>query len=436
MASCSRTAAAEHEIVAFGIDAHREMGWFTILVLGILRALSARGPHGLGARHHIGNLKGQAGPSALAFATAVDGDESAGDLHLGNMRILAHDGGAEEFAVESRGPHRIGRPDRVFEFFDGNHRPIITPDGRRNKRGSTARGDGGSCPQVSGFALRGPGDLTGNKKQPDVKKTLHALNNVMRLSLNHNKTMFSHFKVLTISVTILFTAFCELSEASRRFTYVYEASTAHKGEVEVENWVTWKSGPADKNGFDFRHELEFGVTDRFQLALYAADWSVTDNVSNYQGTGLEGIYQLTDPKTSFLGSALYGEVMLGDQQFKLETKAIVQKNIGAVVLAYNATLEAEWEGENLGALDERYGKLEQSAGASYKFSPHFKAGGEFMQRCYLADWSVPTQSVIYAGPNVALEFGRYFATVTAMIQATAISGQPDLQLRTIFGVEF
>jgi len=268
------------------------------------------------------------------------------------------------------------------------------------------------------------------------KNTLHALRNIVRLSLNHNTTMFSRFNVLTFSVTTLFTAFCEISEASRRFTYVYEASTAHKGEVEVENWVTWKSGPADKNGFDFRHELEFGVTDRFQLALYVADWSVTDRVSNYQGTGLEGIYQLTDPKTSFLGSALYGEVKLGDQQFKLETKAIVQKNIGAVVLAYNATLEAEWEGENLGALDERYGKLEQTAGASYKFSPHFKAGGEFMQRCYLADWSVPTQSVIYAGPNVALEYGRYFATVTAMIQATAISGQPDLHLRAIFGVEF
>jgi len=248
--------------------------------------------------------------------------------------------------------------------------------------------------------------------------------------------MFKRYNLCTFTVTFFFTAFCEVAEAGRRFTYVYEATTAHRGEVEVENWVTWKSGPSDKNSFDFRHELEFGVTDRFQLALYAADWSVTDSVSNYQGTGLEGIYQLADPKTSFLGSALYGEVKLGDEQFELETKAIVQKNIGAVILAYNATLEAEWEGDNLGTLNERYGKLEQSAGASYKFSPNFKAGGEFLQRWYLADWSVPTQSVVYAGPNVAVEYGRYFATVTAMIQATAISGQPDLQLRTIFGVEF
>lgn len=244
-------------------------------------------------------------------------------------------------------------------------------------------------------------------------------------------------KPVTLVATIFLAIFCEMSEAGRRFTYVYEAKVAQKGEIEVENWVTWKSGPGDRNGFDFRHELEYGVTDRFQLALYVADWQIADDVARYQNTALEAIYQLTDPKKAFLGSALYGEVKLGDQQFKLETKGILQKNIGALVLAYNATFEAEWEGANLGSLDENYGKLEQSAGASWKFSDNIKVGGEFQQKFYLKDnWSVPTQSVVYAGPNIALEYGRYFATFTGMVQATGVSGQPDFQLRTIFGVEF
>lgn len=244
-------------------------------------------------------------------------------------------------------------------------------------------------------------------------------------------------KPVTLVATVFLAIFCEMSEAGRRFTYVYEAKVAQKGEIEVENWVTWKSGPGDRNGFDFRHELEYGVTDRFQLALYVADWQIADDVARYQNTALEAIYQLTDPKKAFLGSALYGEVKLGDQQFKLETKGILQKNIGALVLAYNATFEAEWEGANLGSLDENYGKLEQSAGASWKFSDNIKVGGEFQQKFYLKDnWSVPTQSVVYAGPNIALEYGRYFATFTGMVQATGVSGQPDFQLRTIFGVEF
>jgi len=258
----------------------------------------------------------------------------------------------------------------------------------------------------------------------------------MRLRLNPNNKMFKKTNLTAFLATAFLTTVCEVSEAGRRFTYVYEAKVAEKGEIEVENWVTWKSGPNDKNGFDFRHELEYGVTDRFQLALYVADWKVADGIAYYQNTALEAIYQLTDPKKAFLGSALYGEVKLGDQQFKLETKGILQKNIGPLVLAYNATFEAEWEGANLGSLNESYGKLEQSAGASWKFSDNIKVGGEFQQKFYLADWSVPTQPVVYAGPNVALEYGRYFATFTGMIQATGVSGQPDFQLRTIFGVEF
>jgi hypothetical protein len=246
-----------------------------------------------------------------------------------------------------------------------------------------------------------------------------------------------HTKLATIVATFLLTAFCDISEAGRRFTYVYDAKVAEKGEIEVENWVTWKSGPDGQSGFDFRHELEYGVTDRFQIAIYAADWKVEDNIASYQNTSLEAIYQITDPKKALLGSAIYGDVKLGDTQFKLETKGILQKNIGPLLLAYNATIEAEWEGANLGNLDERYGKLEQSAGASWKFSDNIKVGGEFQQKFYLKDdWSVPTQSVVYAGPNIALEYGRYFATFTGMIQATGISGQPDFQLRTIFGVEF
>jgi hypothetical protein len=96
-------------------------------------------------------------------------------------------------------------------------------------------------------------------------------------------------KLTALIATALLTVFCEVSEAGRRFTYVYEAKVAKKGEIELENWVTWKSGPNDQNGFDFRHEIEYGVTDRFQLALYVADWQVADNAARYQNTALEAI---------------------------------------------------------------------------------------------------------------------------------------------------
>src|SRR5689334_20893004 len=62
---------------------------------------------------------------------------------------------------------------------------------------------------------------------------------------------------------------------ARRFTYIYEATTAAPGPVEMENWITWRTSPREErrfNSLDFRHELEFGLTERLQLAIYLADW--------------------------------------------------------------------------------------------------------------------------------------------------------------------
>ena len=67
---------------------------------------------------------------------------------------------------------------------------------------------------------------------------------------------------------------------ARRFTYVYEATTAAPGSVESENWITWKTSPQEDrrfNAVDFRNELEFGVTEHFQIGLYLADWGYRED---------------------------------------------------------------------------------------------------------------------------------------------------------------
>ena len=65
-----------------------------------------------------------------------------------------------------------------------------------------------------------------------------------------------------------------------------------------------------------------------------------------------------------IGSALYGEAKLGDQLFKLEGKLLLQKNFGPIVLAYNAGIEAEWEGAEWGQFDEESGEFMESFGIS------------------------------------------------------------------------
>src|SRR5947207_12033983 len=87
---------------------------------------------------------------------------------------------------------------------------------------------------------------------------------------------------LILSLLLVTLAAAPAFAGSRRFTYVYEVTTSPPGDVEIENWVTWKTRRPDDHGFnqiDFRHELEFGITEKFQAAIYLADWNYHRGIS-------------------------------------------------------------------------------------------------------------------------------------------------------------
>lgn len=246
---------------------------------------------------------------------------------------------------------------------------------------------------------------------------------------------------------VLFCAFAlfmtqRVEGGARRFTYVYEATTSAPQTIESETWVTWATSPEEErrfNAVDFRQEFEFGVTEHLQLALYVADWGYTeDPLANehgfkFQDSALELIYNLTNPTTDLLGSALYGEVRGGPEVLELESKVILQKNIDRFVFAYNATLEAVWKGENL---EEREGEFSQALGVSYEISPSLLVGAELLHEIDIPDWSEAEDSVVYAGPNVSYRRGNWWATVTPLIQVTDIAAEVDVQTRLIFGFSF
>ena len=223
---------------------------------------------------------------------------------------------------------------------------------------------------------------------------------------------------------------------------MYETSTAAPGEVEFENWVTWKTDAPANSRFDqvdFRHELEFGITDRFQASVYLADWSYVEDPhehqhgSRYTDSAVELIYRLTNPVTDLLGSAIYGEIRGGDNLVELETKVILQKNLGPFVLAYNATLEAVWKGDKLG---ERLGEFSQSAGLSYEVTPAILIGFEVLHEIDIPDWSHAGPSILYGGPNVSYRHGNWYVTLTPLAQLTGVKNEVDVQTRMIVGIEF
>ncbi|MCE9609678.1 MAG: hypothetical protein K8R23_05665 [Chthoniobacter sp.] len=243
------------------------------------------------------------------------------------------------------------------------------------------------------------------------------------------------------AATLLATAVSAFA-GQRKFAYSYETLTVPVGSVEFENWVTWKHSSAGErvDQFDFRHEFEFGVTERLQIGLYVADWSLTESRTEsravYQHSGVEVIYNLTNPNTDFLGSALYGEVQVGDRVIEFEGKLLLQKNFGRVSLVYNAIIEAEWEGESLQHLDERSGEFAQTLGVSYELTPNFSAGAELLHEVDLPEWRAAGKSIVFAGPNVSVRAGRFFATVAGLFRITDQNDEPDVQTRLIFGFDF
>jgi hypothetical protein len=226
----------------------------------------------------------------------------------------------------------------------------------------------------------------------------------------------------------------------RRFAYSYETYGMPQGTWEYEQWATWKSYD-NKDRFDFRHEFEYGITDTLTLDIYLANWRYEDvegegGEADYKSSGFSLRQQLTDANKSVLGSALYGEVLVGDEEVKLEGKLLLQKNFGPLVAVYNLILEAEWEGEDLGDLDETTGVLENTFGLSYQVNPSFFVGVEALHEIEFAEWSDAGDHVFYAGPNLSFRKGNVFATLAGLFQVTDVDGEPEAQLRVIAGITF
>lgn len=234
----------------------------------------------------------------------------------------------------------------------------------------------------------------------------------------------------------------------RRFTYSYETLTAPQGSLEFENWVTFKRSPLhdrDLDAWEFRHEIEYGVTSRFQLAVYVADWDFAPRSAGedakphrsarYSHSGVELIYNVSNPNTDWIGSALYFEALAGDRLLEVEGKALLQKNFGPLTVVYNAILEAVWEGAHL---DEQKGEFSQTLGVSYQLHPAVSVGGELLHEIEIPEWnrSRAERAAVFLGPNVSFHRNHIYATLTALWRATDNHGEPDLQTRLIFGLDF
>src|SRR6185369_14906186 len=196
---------------------------------------------------------------------------------------------------------------------------------------------------------------------------------------------------LALVAAAALTAFLAARADERLFTYVQEAEVLPKGGLEFEQWLTHRNAKADGvfDAWDFREELEYGLTDRLTVAGYLNFKSthsegVTDSAGvpqpdesgiEFEGISTELKYQLLNPNTKPIGLLLYGEATYNGEEFELEQKLVLQKNFGEKwVAAFNVTLEEEWAFTPTDTEEEL--ALELTAGIAYKLNSHWSVGVE------------------------------------------------------------
>lgn len=253
--------------------------------------------------------------------------------------------------------------------------------------------------------------------------------------------------VLALFIWAAFSASTAWADA-RHFTYSYEAdSVLPKGKWEFEQWVTFhgKRNTPNFYRFNFREEIETGLTDRLTTALYLNFRDTHDDGADafeFKGVSSEWKYMVLSPHTNWLGLLLYGEPTYEGEEFKFEEKIILQHNFGEKwILVMNLIGEHEWEFEDGGAVTEL--ELIQTLGLAYKISPHWSLGLEARMHSEWAHYNEYEHSVLFLGPNIHYEAPKGWVTFTVLPQILDLkSGNRELdeheaiEARVIAGVLF
>lgn len=249
--------------------------------------------------------------------------------------------------------------------------------------------------------------------------------------------------LLTLALLPLTAGACE-----NPFGYSYLAETIAPGRVEFVQWVTGRFGrdigsgyDARYRGFDFRSELEFGISDREQISAYVNyrhfDTAVRDGL-RFDGLQVAYMRMLAHPDKEAWGKAIYLEPGYSQSssktgalrdQWSLEAKFLLQHNFGEEQEGiYAANLVAEVEREPAGDDDTLSLKLTQ--GVAWQVAMSWQVGLEAIIGAEWAEGVDFEHFSAFVGPCARYQSeGSFFVTATVLAQvAGAPSDKGDLNV--------
>ncbi len=249
------------------------------------------------------------------------------------------------------------------------------------------------------------------------------------------------------------------------FSYIYTTDLNPKGTTQLEQKIDDRYGQAHGvyNNVKMQSEIEHGVTDNFQAALYI-NYSYINAKNNstsgttegldisaghdpadsfhrlqYDSFATEFIYRILSPYKDIVGLAIYIEPEIGPRVRELESKIILHKNFldDQLITAINITniYETEKEQAKFGAPEgdedasahwHKAAALDFTAGVSYRFIPNWFGGIEYRNHnefggSYNMNRKTQEHTAHFIGPVIHYGGRKFFATLGFRYQIAANS---------------
>jgi hypothetical protein len=203
-------------------------------------------------------------------------------------------------------------------------------------------------------------------------------------------------RIVLLFILVLSTA----ARADRRsFIRSYEYATQPQGNLELELWneiEAPKQGGFDAAVLTHRLELEYGLTDHWDLALYHV-FAQEHGAFRFDSWRAETRYRLAEKGEWPVDLLLYFELerpAAFAEPWEMEEKIILGKDIGPIGLVANLVAEQKFLHAGEGH------SWEVDLGARYEFTPQLRLAGEVWTRQESAGGVSRTS--YFAGPSLSV----------------------------------
>ncbi len=234
-------------------------------------------------------------------------------------------------------------------------------------------------------------------------------------------------EVRTVGLGLLAAALAGTAVANDRlFTYTYEPETMPAGAIEFEQWVTLrtqrtkKMGQDNYNRWDLREELEYGVTDDYQMAIYLNTeaesfrngFGEAESEFKFSGVSWEHKLMVLNPAEKVVGVALYLEPSFSGDEAEIEQKVILGQRHGSWKWALNLSHATEWE-DNLSEVE---GEFEGTLGLARALTGRWSVGVEARSLTKMPEYKEVETTSVGIGPVVSYRQEKWWAALTVLPQ--------------------